>query len=98
MDSNVSCRFVTLPGTLVFSKIYFFPTKPFTHSSLNFPLSQAVELDETDVSLWLQMGRIALQVDNFVLASQAFQEVCLEQDVCSGNILNSTVNRLSLCL
>lgn len=51
-------------------------TEPFTDSGLNFPLSQAVELDETDVSLWLQMGRIALEVDNFLLASQAFQEVC----------------------
>ncbi|KAJ1527313.1 hypothetical protein ONE63_008831 [Megalurothrips usitatus] len=35
---------------------------------------QAVELDESDVTMWHQMGTVALQIDDFHLASQAFQE------------------------
>ncbi|XP_026271506.1 calcineurin-binding protein cabin-1-like isoform X3 [Frankliniella occidentalis] len=35
---------------------------------------QAVELDESDITMWHQMGSLALQIDDFQLASQAFQE------------------------
>lgn len=35
---------------------------------------QAVELDGSDVTMWHQMGKVALQVDDFHLASRAFQE------------------------
>ncbi|XP_034242546.1 calcineurin-binding protein cabin-1-like [Thrips palmi] len=35
---------------------------------------QAVELDNSDVTMWHQMGKVALQIDDFHLASRAFQE------------------------
>lgn len=32
--------------------------------------------------MWHQMGKVALQIDDFHLASQAYQEVCFDCKIC----------------